>query len=344
MMKLKDFVDLVSDLQRRDLTINSIAVGPVEDPVNITMVDPFDGESDIKNKILCHTSEAFMDDPVRVLRIARFRARFGKDWTIANETKLLIHDMGKAGVLNELQPERIWKELSRALMEKHPRLFFDTLLECDVLHIVFPEVYALCSAMESHRWHPEGNAYEHTMLVLTQATRYEFGHDFGLLLRLSALVHDFGKGLTPKDKLPRHYGHDVNGVPVVEKFCNRLRIPTVMRDRVKKSTRYHMYMHKLDQLNSKTFVNMFMDMSSWNDETTVDLLYWTGIVDERGRLGSEYSDIDKLQLLPHIWNSVRSVKFADVFPNGETDVNKIKTGLFKARINSVTTAKSNFNK
>jgi tRNA nucleotidyltransferase (CCA-adding enzyme) len=210
------------------------------------------------------------------------------------------------------------------------------------LHIIFPEIYALCSALESHRWHPEGNAYEHTMLVLTQTTRYEFGEEFGLLLRLAALVHDFGKGLTPKDKLPKHYGHDVNGVSVVESFCKRLRVPTVMCNRVKKATRYHMYMHKLTELNSKTYVKMFSDMNSWNDETTVDLLYWVGIVDSRGRLGSEHCSIDELQLLPKIWNNVRSVKFVDVFPNGETDVNKIKKGLENARINAVTEAKKEF--
>ena len=335
-------VTIEEDLQRRDLTINSIAIGPIEEPENIKTIDPFDGESDIKNKILRHTSDAFSEDPVRVLRIARFRARFGSEWTIAKETTDLIHSMGKKGVLNELQPERIWKELSRALLEPFPRLFFDTLLECDVLHIIFPEVYALCSAMESRRWHPEGNAYEHTMLVLTQATRYEFGENFNLLLRMAALVHDFGKGITPKDKLPKHYGHDVNGVPIAESFCNRLTVPAIIRDRVKKSTRYHMRMHELEKLNPKTFINMFMDMSSWNDETTVDLLYWIGIVDERGRLGSEHVSIDHLQMLPKIWEKVRKVKFADVFPNGETNVDRIKEGLFKARVNAASIAKNEF--
>lgn len=343
MIKLKNFIDLITDCSRRDLTINSIAIGPINGDENATsIIDPFNGESDIKNKILRHTSEAFSEDPVRVLRVARFRARFGPDWKVASETVDLIYHMGKKGVLNELQPERIWKELSRALLEPFPRLFFDTLLECDVLHIIFPEVYALCSAMESRRWHPEGNAYEHTMLVLTQATRYEFGENFNLLLRMAALVHDFGKGITPKDKLPKHYGHDVNGVPIAESFCNRLTVPAVIRDRVKKSTRYHMRMHELEKLNPKTFINMFMDMSSWNDETTVDLLYWIGIVDERGRLGSEHVSIDHLQMLPKIWEKVRKVKFADVFPNGETNVDRIKEGLFKARVNAASIAKNEF--
>lgn len=330
-------VTLFEDLVRRDISINSIAVDE-----NGNIFDPHNGIKDINNKILRHTSDAFQEDPVRVLRLARFRARFGKEWSLSPQTIDMVYHMGKKGVLNELQPERVWKELSRALMEPYPRLFFDTLLECDVLHILFPEVYALCSAMESRRWHPEGNAYEHTMLVLTQTTRYEHGSNFNLLLRMAALVHDFGKGITPKDKLPKHYVHEVIGVPIVHNFCERLSVPTVIRDRIKKATRYHMYCHNLDKINPKTYINMFMDMSSWNDPTTVDLLYWIGIVDCRGRLGSENISIDHLQLLPHIWNKVSEVRFSDVFPNGETNVNRIKEGLFKARTNAVTTAKESF--
>lgn len=339
MIKLKDFIDLITDCSRRDLTINSIAIGPINGDENAaSIIDPFNGESDIKNKILRNTSEAFSEDPVRVLRVARFRARFGHDWKVASETVDLIYNMGKKGVLNELQPERIWKELSRALMEPHPRLFFDTLLECDVLHIIFPEVYVLCSAMESRIWHPEGNAYEHTMLVLTQSAL----NGYDLESRLAALVHDFGKGLTRKENFPRHYGHDVNGVPVVENFCNRLTVPTMIRDRAMKACRYHMSMHKLDTLNPKTFVNMFMNMGSWNDPETVDVLYRVGVCDERGRLGSENVSIDHLQMLPRIWDEVRKVKFADVFPNGETNVERIKDGLHKARVNAAAKAKREF--
>ena len=323
-------VTLEEDLGRRDLSINAIAMS--EDG---TIIDPFGGKDDIHAKVLRHTSNAFSEDPVRVLRLARFRARFGAEWSVASETKNLVHDMAKKGVLGELQAERVWKELSRALMEPFPRLFFDTLLECDALHVLFPEVYSLCSAMESRKWHPEGNAYEHTMLVLTQSAL----HDYDLESRLAALVHDFGKGLTRKENFPRHYGHDVNGVPVVENFCNRLTVPTKMRDRAMKATRYHMSMHKLDTLNPKTFVHMFMDMGSWNDPETVGVLYRVGVCDERGRMGSENNSLQDLYMLYTVWDKVSAVKFADVFPNGETNPDKIKQGLLKARIAAASEAK-----
>jgi tRNA nucleotidyltransferase (CCA-adding enzyme) len=336
-------VTLEEDLGRRDLTINSISMERMEDTEffvsgdegSYAVFDPYGGKDDLHNKVLRHTSNAFTEDPVRVLRLARFRARFGAEWSVASETKDLVHTMAKKGVLGELQAERVWKELSRALMEPFPRLFFDTLLECDALHVLFPEVYSLCSAMESRKWHPEGNAYEHTMLVLTQAAL----NDYDLESRLAALVHDFGKGLTRKENFPRHYGHDVNGVPVVENFCNRLTVPTKMRDRAMKACRYHMSMHKLDTLNPKTFVHMFMDMGSWNDPETIGVLYRVGVCDERGRLGSETNSLSELYMLYTVWDKVSSVKFADVFPNGETNPDKIKQGLLKARIAAASEAK-----
>jgi len=332
-------VTIEEDLSRRDLTINSIAIGPIEGEIDT--VDPYDGQRDIKNKILRHTSDAFREDPVRVLRIARFRARFGSEWSVAPETKKLIYDMAKSGVLNELTSERVWKEMSRALMEPHPRLFFDTLLECDALHIIFPEVYRLKTALESHRWHPEGDAYEHTMLVLTQATRWSGDDEFVLTLRMCALTHDFGKGITPRDKLPKHHGHDVKGVAIVEEFCNRNSVPTKVRDRCMKVCRYHMYMHKLLELNSKTIVKMFDDMGSLNDPRTVEFLHWLGVCDANGRKGYENeSYLDEKNVLFDYWTSYQSVKFSDVFPDGETSGEKIKQHMFKARIGAVNGAKS----
>lgn len=329
-------VTLDEDLSRRDLTVNSMAIKEGIGPTDIlnSLVDPFNGYRDLTDKVLRHTSNAFNEDPVRVLRLARFRARFGPDWTIAPETKELVYSMAKKGVLNELTAERVWKELSRALMESYPRLFFDTLMECDALHVLFPEVYRLATALESHRHHPEKNAYEHTMLVLTQAAL----NDTPLEVRLACLCHDFGKGLTPRDLLPKHYGHDVKGVPVTESFCNRLTVPAKMRDRVMKTTRYHMAGHSLDKLNPKTFVKMFDDMGALNDPQTVNILYNVFICDERGRLGSETNGIDHCMVLLRKFEAYRSVKFVDVFPNGETNVNKIKDGMVRARIQAVKSA------
>lgn len=329
-------VTTAEDLQRRDLTINAMAVEFHDDGKTrlVHVVDPFNGQQDIKNKVLRHTSDAFVEDPVRVLRLARFRARFGPDWSVAPETRDLVAKMAKKGTLNELTAERVWKELSRALMEPHARLFFDTLLECDALHVLFPEVYRLKTALEARRWHPEGDAYEHVQLVLTQAVE----NNFDLETRLACLVHDFGKGLTPHDKLPKHYGHDVAGVPVAKSFCDRLTVPAKMRDRVMKTTRFHMRMHDLDKLNPKTWVRMFEDMDAFRDPDVVLLLWAVGVCDHNGRLGSEDEDTDHLMKLRHVFERVKAVKFADVFPNGETNPAKIKEGMFKARVQAVKSA------
>lgn len=329
-------VTIEEDLSRRDLTINAMAIECYDDGKTrlLEVIDPFNGQDDIKNKVLRHTSDAFQDDPVRVLRLARFRARLGSEWTVAPETRSLVASMAKKGVLNELTAERVWKELSRALMENHARLFFDTLLECDALHILFPEVYRLKTALEARRWHPEGDAYEHTMLVLTQAVY----NGFDLETRMACLVHDFGKGLTPRDQLPKHYGHEMTGVKVAQDFCNRLTVPAKMRDRVMKTTRYHMHMHKLDSLNPKTLVHMFMDMDAFRDPEVVWLLWAVGVCDENGRLGSEHSPTGHLMKVMDIFSKVKEVNFVSVFPNGETNVAKIKDGMFKARVQAVKSA------
>lgn len=324
-------VTLEEDLGRRDLTINSMAY---EMSGFGSYIDHFNGQQDLENKVLRHTSNAFQEDPVRVLRLARFRARLGSDWTVAPETVSLVASMAKKGVLNELTAERVWKELSRALEEEFPRLFFDTLLECDALHVLFPEVYRLKTALEARRWHPEGDAYEHTMLVLTQAAE----SNFDLETRLACLVHDFGKGLTPRDQLPKHYGHEVSGVKVAKDFCDRLTVPAKMRDRVMKTTRYHMHMHKLDTLNPKTWVNMFMDMDAFRDPDVVLLLWAVGVCDENGRLGSEDAPTEHLMKVRQVFERVRAVRFADVFPNGETNTQRIKDGMFKARVQAVKAA------
>ena len=326
-------VTLTEDLSRRDLTINAMAMTSDGE-----LIDPFNGNNDINDKVLRHVSDAFTEDPVRVLRLARFRARLGPDWTVAPETMKLIYKMVNDGSLTELVPDRVWKETAKALMEDHPRLFFDTLLQTDSLKVVFPELYEMKSALESHRWHPEGDAYEHTMLVLNQSAQ----RNASLSVRFSALMHDLGKILTPRDKMPKHHGHDVNGVPLVEKFSNKYTVPAKMRDWAMKITRYHMYLHRLDVLNPKTYVKMFNAMNVLNDPAVVDMLYAVGVCDARGRLGFDDANVDHLNFLKLAYDAYKSVKFMNVFPEGEKNVNKIKNGMNNARINAVATAKNSF--
>jgi len=304
----------------------------------MTVVDPFGGRNDLRNRVLRHTSDAFAEDPVRVLRLARFRARFGPDWTVASDTANLVYRMAKSGALSELTPERVWKEMSRALMEKHPRLFFDTLLETDALKAVFPDLWRLKSALEARRWHPEGDAFEHTMLVLTQAAEF----DLPLVDRFACLVHDLGKGLTPRDEMPSHFGHDVKGEPLAWQFAQDLTVPANMQDLAAKATRYHMYMHKLDTLNPKTYVKMFDDMSALRNPTMVDVLHSVGVCDERGRLGCENNDYAHLVFLHRAFEAYKSVRFDRVFPNGETRGEVIREKMRQARTKAVSEAKKAF--
>ena len=322
-------VSLEDDLERRDLTINAIAM----DMVSGELIDPFGGQQDIQDKVFRPVSNAFEEDPVRVLRVARFRARFGKEWSCSDALVSMVARMVKHGKLDSLQKDRVWKEMSRALMEPYPRLFFDTLLELDALHVVFPEIYKLLTALEIRRYHPEGNAYEHVMLVLTQAAI----NGYDLKTRYACLMHDIGKTLTPFDKLPKHYGHDVNGVELVKEFSDKYSVPSELKNLAAFACRYHMYMHNLDALNAKTFVNVFD--SCRNRIEFVDVLYKVGVCDERGRKGSEENDVSGLVRLFDYHKAYASVKFENVFPMGEKNPDKIKDGMRKYRINAITNAR-----
>lgn len=338
-------VTLEEDLSRRDLTINSIAFQTERDMyLNTTgedfdcfdeneyvVYDPFGGKQDIHDKILRHTSSAFEEDPVRVLRIARFKARFGKEWDVAPETKELIEKMGNAGVLAELTPERVWKELSRALTEPYPALFFDTLNECNVLEHLFPIIHKMKTVEEPIKWHPEGNTYEHTMLVLTAAR--ELSDDLTVLY--AALTHDFGKTATNPADYPKHYGHEVTGVPLVEKFSDELKVPSSLKKYAKMVCRYHMHMHKLNDMKPLTFVRMFDRMRAYHDPVALDILHTVGCADARGRLGSHNIDISNLSMIKEYFEASK-ISFGDAvkkYSKGiePKDGEKIKLLIEKAR-------------
>ena len=324
-INLRNFVDLVTDGARRDLTINSIAMG-VETG---ELFDHFGGRQDIHDKVFRPVSDAFEEDPVRVLRVARLRARFGAEWSYSDSLVSMVARMVKHGKLDSLQKDRVWKEMSRALMEPYPRLFFDTLLELDALHVVFPEIYKLLTALEIRRYHPEQFTYEHVMLVLTQSAK----NGYGLETRYACLMHDIGKTLTPFEKMPKHYGHDVNGVPLVRAFSDKYGVPDKLKELACFACKHHMMMHKLDQINPKTFVDIFDSCRNQNEY--IKVLYEVGVCDERGRKGSEFNNVDNLKDIFKYSNAYALVKFDNAFPNGETNVNKIKDGLRKKRIEAI---------
>lgn len=317
-------VSLEQDLSRRDLTCNAIA----QDAAG-NIIDPFGGQNDITSGILRHVSDAFADDPVRVLRVARFAARYG--WQIAPETMTLMQHMVASGELTNLTGERVLLELQKALVSAHPRIFFDVLLEVGALEVVFPEVDALVSALENPEHHPEGNAYEHTMLVLTQAA--VFSNDFNV--RFAALVHDFGKGITPTELLPAHHGHDKNGVSIVEAFCERLRVARKTRQVAIAATRWHMAMHRLDEMRPAKIISMLRDINALKVREMAEVLYLVGCADTRGRLGAHDANVDALERILHIRDAVASVRFADVFPQGERNPQRIQSMMLEAQIRAV---------
>jgi tRNA nucleotidyltransferase (CCA-adding enzyme) len=298
-------VTVEQDLSRRDLTINAMALDlEAEDG---GLIDPFGGAGDIKDRVLRHTSVAFAEDPVRVLRLARLRARYGAEWSVAPETRELCARMARDGALDELKGDRIWKELSRALRETSPRLFFDTLHEVGALRAIFPEVDDLRALPEKIEWHPEGNTYAHTMLVLEAARR--LSDDLRVLF--PALCHDFGKALTPPEKRPSYALHDKMGVDRVAEFADRVRAPSKVKKAALVGCRYHMHMHNFQDMRASKLARMFKKMGAFSDPELVDLLVLLGKADARGRLGSHDLDVSHLEVLSDLFEAAKAVQFQD---------------------------------
>lgn len=272
-------VTLEEDLSRRDLTINAMASSDAGE-----LIDPYNGKSDLENRLLRHVSDAFIEDPVRVLRVARFMARFAHlGFTVADETKVLMHSMVNNGEVSNLVAERVWQEMEGALAEQTPRAFFDTLLECGALEVILPEVAALHGIPQKAQWHPEIDSYIHTMMVLEQCA---------LLTdepspRFAAVCHDLGKATTPVDILPAHHGHEERGAKITEELCARLRVPKKPRDLAIMTARYHTHCHRADELKATTFVKTLqaLDVIRKPDRFKDYLLVCEA--DKKGRLGFE---------------------------------------------------------
>jgi len=214
-------VKLEEDLIRRDLTINAMAMDE-----NGTVYDPYGGQQDLERKILRHVSDAFIEDPLRVLRVARFAARYAAyGFKIADETIQLMKNIAKTGELDALTPERVWKETSRALMEDQADVYFQTLKECDALKILFPEIDALFGVPQRPEYHPEIDCGIHTLMALKEACKA----NYALEVRFAVLVHDLGKALTPVEELPRHIMHEERGLKPVTDVCDRLKVPTLLK-------------------------------------------------------------------------------------------------------------------
>jgi tRNA nucleotidyltransferase (CCA-adding enzyme) len=270
-------VTLEDDLRRRDLTINAMA----EDAAG-NVIDPYGGQRDIEARMLRHVSEAFAEDPVRILRVARFAARYAPlGFRVADETMALMRRMVEAGEADALVAERVWAETEKALAEPAPDVFVSVLRECGALRVVYPEIDALFGVPQPAKWHPEVDTGVHQLLCLRAAV--ELGAS--VATRFAVLTHDLGKGVTPPDILPSHHGHEEAGVALVERLCARVRVPNYFRELAVVTARWHTHVHRALELRAATVLKTLEGCDALRrPERFADLLLACE-ADKRGRAG-----------------------------------------------------------
>jgi len=319
-------VTLEQDLLRRDLTVNALAQDE-----NGTIIDPFNGQQDLRQRILRHVSPAFNEDPLRVLRVARFAARYAHlSFRIADETMTLMRDMTEAGELAHLTPERVWKETESALRTRNPQIYFQVLRDCGALKVLFPEIDALFGVPAPAKWHPEIDTGIHTLMTVSMAAMLSPEVD----VRFATLCHDLGKGLTPPALWPRHHGHGPAGVRLVEGLCQRLRVPNELRDLAKLVAEYHDLIHTFPVLQPKTIVKLFDSIDAWRKPQRVEQIALTSEADVRGRTGFEAIDYSQGSLLRAAWEVARAVPTKAVIEAGFTGA-AVREELTRRRIAAV---------
>jgi tRNA nucleotidyltransferase (CCA-adding enzyme) len=269
-------VTLEDDLARRDLTINAMARDPQGQ-----LIDPFDGAADIRARVLRHVGPAFVEDPVRILRVARFAARFGFD--IAPDTLLLMRRMVEDGEVDHLVAERVWQEFARGLMAEYPARMFDALRGCGALVRILPELDALFGVPQPAQHHPEIDAGDHTMRALACAA---VGGE-PLEVRFAVLVHDLGKGNTPRDEWPRHIGHEARSLPLIEALCERVRAPVTCKELALAVAKWHTHVHRALELRDDTLLKVLEQCDAFRRAERFEAMLRACECDARGRLGLE---------------------------------------------------------
>ncbi len=326
-------VTLEDDLVRRDLTINAIAMD--EDG---KLIDPYGGINDIKNKILRHVSDAFTEDPVRILRIARFMARYVHlGFSVANETMELMKNMVSAGEVDALVPERIWQEMQKALAEKTPSAFITTLRDCGALKRIMPELDRLWGVPQPEEFHPEIDTGIHTMLVLEQACKLSGDPQ----VRFAALLHDLGKGSTPEKEWPSHIGHEAQGAKIVLEVCRRLRIPNEYRDLAERTARFHLHYHRALELKPASVVKTLEQLDAFRKPERFEKFLLACEADARGRTGYENKDFPQGDYLMQALKVAKNINIDELRSLGfenQALANKIR----EARVSAVKELKNNY--
>ena len=325
-------VSLKEDLLRRDLTINAIARD-----ADGNLVDPWGGINDLQNRVLRHVSPAFAEDPLRVLRIARFAARFAdRGFSIASETQALIQTMSASGELEDLVAERVWREIAKALQTDHAQVFIEVLRDCGALATLLPEVDRLFGVPQPAQWHPEIDTGIHTLMSLRQACRLSSD----LAVRFATLLHDVGKGLTPSKDWPQHIAHEHKGVQLIAGICQRLRVPIECADLARLSSQYHTHCHQMRVLKPATVLKTLEGLDAFRRPQRLQKFLLVCEADARGRTGLEDQPYPQADLL---WQCFAAAEAVDVptllqqkpVAPGPEAGEKIRDMLYQARLSRI---------
>ena len=317
-------VTLEQDLARRDLTINAIAKDDTGQ-----LIDPYHGLDDLKNKMLRHDSPAFSEDPVRILRAARFAARF-TDFSVAPETLALMRDMVENGEVDALVPERVWQELAKGLMEAQPSRMFGMLRACGALQKVMPELDNLWGVPQPEMYHPEIDTGVHIMMVIDYAAKC----GYSLPIRFAALTHDLGKGTTPKEMWPRHTGHEVRSVSLLQDVSKRLRVPNECKELAQIVAKFHGKVHQVSQMRADTALQFLIDADAIRQPQRFKDFLLACECDSRGRTGFETAECPEAKELIRLLDAVLAVDVGAV-AKLHTAPETIKQAVFEARLAAV---------
>ena len=326
-------VTLEDDLRRRDLTINAMARD-----ADGHLIDPYHGARDLEARWLRHVSPAFAEDPVRILRVARFSARYAPlGFRVAPETLDLMRAMVADGEVDHLVPERVWTETARALSESRSERFFETLRDCGALARIFPELDRLFGVPQPPVHHPEIDTGIHTLMALTQAAR--LGAD--TVTRFAVLAHDLGKGTTPPEEWPHHHGHEQRSADLVQSFCKRLRIPHLYRELAVTTARYHTHCHRALELRPQTLLNTLLGLDALRKPQRFEQFLLACEADARGRLGLENRDYPQADLLRRVHQAAAAVQARPLVQQGLSGL-ALAEALRRERLAAVTEARRAF--
>lgn len=326
-------VTLEEDLGRRDLTINAIARDE-----NGEFVDPYNGKDDIEKRILRHVSPAFAEDPVRVLRVARFAARYAHlGFVVADETTALMQSMVADGEVNHLVAERVWKEMSRALAERTPRVFIDVLKSCGALKVIIPELDRLFGVPQPPAHHPEIDTGLHSLLALQRAVKLSDAPE----VRCAALLHDLGKGVTPQEEWPKHNGHEAKSADLIKTLAKRLRIPNEFKELSRITGEYHTHCHRAFELNPKTLLKVFKSTDAFRRPERFEEFLLCCQADAQGRTGMEETPYPQRQYFSSALTVARAITAQPLIEQGYSG-QELGKQLHRAQLDALTAFKQNY--